>query len=268
MENLTKFDGLFYTKNDKYYVNLTKYVADDEFFDPNEDTVDETEVYAIIADTMQDGEICFAIDEDAEDGDGAFLFYKREEKFFVDYIYANNDGEYVFSNDFLFWFTNYHREMTVVEETEFLTSLQKYIESSDLPLSAIYTVMQQRKVANPTVSAELDDRKQDSYKFAAQIIKSSGAILGLILALVFVAINKTALSALFGFGLGFAIYSVFLFVSIVCKFRYAFCVVQLLNKHKMTPDEMNWSFYPSIEKYFKPIWYAILSAFLIVISFI
>ena len=269
MENLTQFDGLYYVKDGKYYVNLTKYLPNEDFFDPDEDTVDETEVYDIIAESMADGEVRFAFDEDSEeDNNGAFLFYKSDDKFFVDYLYADNDGEYLFNNDFLFWFTNYHREMTVVEETEFLIALQNYIEKNDLPLSAVYSVMQQRKVANKTVSAGLDDRTQDKYKLSAQIIKSSGAMLGLILALVFVSIYRTALSALFGFGVGFAIYSVFLFVSILCKFRFAFCVVQLLNKHKMTPDEMNWAFYPSIEKYFKPIWYAILSTILILISFI
>jgi hypothetical protein len=269
MENLTQFDGLYYVKDGKYYVNLTKYIPNEDFFDPDEDTVDETEVYDVIAESMSDGEIRLAFDDDSEENEnGAFLFYKSDDKFFVDYLYADKDGEYLFNNDFLYWFTNYHREMTVIEETDFLIALQKYIEGNDLPLSAIYTVMQQRKVANKTVSAGLDDKKQDNYKLAAQIIKASGAILGLILALVFVSIKRTALSALFGFGLGFGIFSVVLFISILCKFRFAFCVVQLLNKHKMTPDEMNWAFYPSIEKYFKPIWYAILSAILIAISFI
>ncbi len=256
---------LMYLINGIYHVDFSKFETSSDF-DAEDDSASEIEIYEEISKDIADKEIRLAIDDTSEDG--AFLFYKNGDKFFVDYLYKNDGANFIFANDFLFWFTEYHREMTVSEETEFLTLLGKYIKNNEVPLEATLTLMQRRKVDNPVVSDNLSIEKQDKVKMTAQIIKNSGVMLGMVLALVAVLIKSNVSAVLFGFGVGYAIYSLYLFVVIGLKLRHAFCLVQLLNKHKMTPNEVNWKLYPSIEKYFKPITSLVVSAVLIAISFI
>ena len=267
MEELKVLGDITYLDGDVYHVDFNRFNTDSEF-DIEEDTSYEEEIYEQIAQDLKDGEVRLAIDDNSEDKQGAFLFYKKGEEFFVDYLYAEDGGDFVFANDFLYWYTNYHREMTVSEETEFLIALSDYIKNSKVPLQATLTLMQRRKMENPVKADNLPSEKQDNYKMAAQIIKTSGVVLGMILALVCVIVEKGVSSVLFGFGLGYLIYTVYLFVVIGLKLRHAFCLVQLLNKHKMTPNEVNWKLYPSVEKYFKPLTYLVVSAVLILISFI
>lgn len=259
-------NDLFYQKDGAYHVDFNKFIPDEEYYDAEDGVVDEVAVYDIISSKLSDGQVCLAYDDNATDEESAFLFYKKGDNFFVDYLFVAEDGVFRFKNEHLYWFTDYHRHMTIIEETDFLIALTDYIKSTEVSLEASFSVLQQRMVANPTELSPLSAEKVDKIKFISQILRSAGPLVGLVTALIVFIIKGTLLSALLGFGIGFLAFNLYLFVAIVLKLRHAYCVVQLKAGHMMTPEEVNWKLYPSVEKYLSPCSNIVLSIGLILLG--
>ena len=256
---------LFYQKDGVFHVDFSKFTSDDDYYD-EDDSVDLVSIYDAISNEMADGQVCLAYDDESTEETCAYLFYKKGENFFVDYLYLEEEGVFRFKNDHLYWFTDYRRHMTLIEETDFLNALSDYIKNSNVPLEASLSVLQGRLVANPTVLSPLAPEKAEKVKTIAGLIKSSGPLVALVSALSVFLFMNTLASALLGFGIGFLAYNLYLTIAIVLKLRHAYCVVQLFANHLPTPEEVNWKLYPSIEKYFKPIKNIGLSIILIVIG--
>ena len=259
-------NDLFYIKDGVYHVDFNKYVPDEEYYDAEDGVVDEVAVYDIIASKLTDGQVCLAFDDNSSEDKSAFLFYKKGNDFFVEYMFAEENSVFRFKNDHLYWFTDYHRHMTVIEETEFLISLTDYIKNTEVPLEASFSTMQQRKVANPTVLSPLSAENVNKIKTMSHVLKSVGPMIALVTALIVFLINNTLLFALLGFGIGYLAYNLYLIVAIALKLRHAYCIVQLNAGHMMTPEEVNWKLYPSIEKYSKPLVNLAISIGLILIG--
>ena len=257
---------LFYEKDGVFHVDFNKFVPDEEYYDAEDGVVDEVAIYNIISNEMADGQLVLAYDDNADDSESAFLFYKKGDNFFVDYLFMGEENVFRFKNDQLYWFTDYHRHMTLIEETDFLVALTNYIKGTVVPLEASFSVLQQRLVTNPTTFSPIGEEKAEKIKSISQILRSVGPIVGLLSALIVFLIKNTLLYALLGFGIGFLAYNLYLFVAIALKLRHAYCVVQLNAGHLMTPEEINWQLYPSIEKYLKPCANIVLSIGLILIG--
>ena len=230
-----------------------------------EEIDDTSTFYKGVFNELNDKEVAFVYDDNSDENT-AYLFYKSGEKLYADYLYEYN-GQYYFSNEYLYWYTEYHRLLTATETVELITALKDYCENNaNIPLNLSLTAHQKRLCEFPPKQDNLTEKEQEKVKFIAKTVKSGLMLVALLAITLTYGLTKNTTYMLLALGATFLVYGSFLILAVKLRFRFAYCVIQLFKKQFTTPNEINWDYFTFGEKYGFILSYIVIGFILAVAS--
>ena len=237
----------FYMVDGRYHTNVLSIIKCNE---------DEKPVYETVMGMLEEDEIRFVYSDETPGAFGAFVLYRNNGRLMMEYVTKEN-GMYVFKTETCFWVYPGYKDFDLREKVAFAMKLKEYAQYESLNIQ-----VGQINNQNPEdilKQTERDTRVLNTKQVQRVIILAHFWRVGFLVLLLVLAIagkylfpdNKYGI--LIGLSAGIMFYGFYLLIGILFRFRHIYCMYQLANHQKMTPNAIYWNSMKKSSLYGVPI---------------
>ncbi len=257
-----EFIKSFYMKDGYYHTTALELLGEDD--------INEENFSKAVLSMLDDDEVMFTYDDSNSDNSEAMLFYKNNNRLIYEYIFKENE-KFDFNLSYITWTYPDFIDLTFKELNIFVSKLKEYIFDNNIPLEIKMNKTQKRVLENPRSDdeyPELNDKQVKRIKILANFGISIFIALILFLSVLVGYLMNNLNYTLIGFSSGLIIMGIYYAIGIKLKWRHVYCMLQKSNRHKMTPNDINWHSISKIDLIGFPITFLILGLIIGVAAFL